>query len=187
MSKRILILGSSYIHRLETYMKKRKKTEVNAMFDLYKEDDLSIKLYGVGGLTCESLLRNHLHIIGDFSPDLVVLHVGGNDLCNQTPQDAHDSIIRVINLIQEKHQVKQIIISSILQRQRPSGFAEKADILNHLLQMTAANMKNIRFWKHKRFNKPELIHSDRVHLSDLGNYQFYRSLKFAIVNSLRLL
>ena len=71
---RVLILGHSFIRRLNSFITDR--THLDHRFLLHEA--ARFKWHGVGGRTTEKTSRCDLHLVGWFAPHIVILQLGTN-------------------------------------------------------------------------------------------------------------
>ena len=78
---RSLILGHSFVRRMKVFLKNNaENSSLNEHFDL--ENSCIVKLRGNGGHTVERLMRYDLRATRVTKPDILVLEIGSNDLCD---------------------------------------------------------------------------------------------------------
>ena len=78
---RSLILGHSFVRRMKAFLKNNTgSSSFNEHFDL--ENSCLVKLRGNGGRTVERLMRYDLSATRPTKPDILVLEIGSNDLCD---------------------------------------------------------------------------------------------------------
>ena len=76
--KRILILGHSFIHRLESFLIGNFNATIAKTLTI--SGDLLFKWHGIGGRTVEKTPQHDLDIVRSFAPNVVVIQLGTNDL-----------------------------------------------------------------------------------------------------------
>ena len=75
----MLIMGNSFVNRLEQYMVHTYGADNN----LFLDGDVGyVQYYGMNGLTADHIFSNHLWIVDELRPDIVYFEVGGDDLCD---------------------------------------------------------------------------------------------------------
>ncbi len=75
---RVLILGHSFVRRLQSDLKARFDERAVIDFDLQGTAD--IYMHGVGGRTVPKLRKFDLALIARISPEILILEIGTNDL-----------------------------------------------------------------------------------------------------------
>ena len=80
---RVLILGHSFVKRLQRDMLSNFDARVDANFKL--QGSALVHLHGIGGRTVAKLRSFDLHVITSISPDVVILEIGTNDLSLESP------------------------------------------------------------------------------------------------------
>ena len=76
----VLILGHSFIRRLHELV----RLPTNALredFDI--ANPMNLRWHGVGGRTVAKVIRYDLEIVRQFSPDIVILQLGTNDISDR--------------------------------------------------------------------------------------------------------
>ncbi|KAK3089506.1 hypothetical protein FSP39_018796 [Pinctada imbricata] len=111
MMAKIAIFGSSYVSRLGRYCN----------FDL-KIPGI-VRFFGQGGMkACDAIDSRKFSQLLDFSPDVVFMVIGGNDVSDTSiPSDIFKSIMEIISTLYSSG-VKRVFISEIIER----GNFEKA-------------------------------------------------------------
>ena len=82
---RVLILGHSFIRRLHELV----RLPTNALredFDI--TTPMNLRWHGVGGRTVAKVIRYDLEIVRQFSPDIVILQLGTNDISDRSIRSA---------------------------------------------------------------------------------------------------
>ena len=73
---RVLILGHSFISRLQEYIGGNAALDAN----LHILEDIELKWHGVGGRTVLKTVQFDLSVVELFKPDIVLIQLGTNDL-----------------------------------------------------------------------------------------------------------
>jgi lysophospholipase L1-like esterase len=122
------------------------------------------------GATCEKILTKlRLGRIAIEFAEIIIIHIGTNDLEGNKPQEVIDAVLKVIEYIQSKNPTSKIVYSSIIQRPKDSSrsdFIRK--YINNQLKYWAKS-KNFYFVKSYRSLK-ETTHfaKDGLHLNRQG-------------------
>ena len=116
---------------------------------------------------------------------------GGNDIDggNSEPEKVAGEIYDFSKTLIEAGLVKFIIITQVLNREKPkfshpNVFKEKAMKVNELVENLTRGEERIIYWSHVRLEQRTACGADGVHLSDVGNYLLYYSLKKALAHVL---
>ena len=190
---RVLIYGHSFIHRLDSYMKKGSPKMQNFGF---KDDQVVLQFKGIGGAHVSTLLlEENFKIIDEFMPNIVFLQVGTCELSyyysrpESVGSDIHEFVQEIIN-----KRVERVIVGEVLFRtQAGVGYEErlfngKVTVLNRYLSAVINDMQAGMFWHHRGFwrdFKKNLDGEDGTHLNELGLYKYFRSLRGAILVTLK--
>jgi len=196
------ILGHSFIHRLSTDITR------NVFPRGFNLKQCATVQQGSGGFqVCRPGARrehtqwvkcNFSRVFGDFllrhTPSVVILQLGENDLdSNSEPLVVASMIDEIVSLLQETYNVKIVMICELFPRKSPSSPPARYEAnrrqLNSLLTTLFEVREGVTFWRHRRiFNaETDIFTADGVHLNVFGQQRFYRSLRHAIMTSVRLI
>ena len=191
-SYEVCLLGSSYIRRLAQFMFSGRDSAVHPDFGI-QTDSLNVYFKGIGGARADTIEQILPQTMQRYRPDIVVLHVGGNDILtnSQNVQALAEHIFHIAMTLHTVYGVRQVIVSQILSRRtaRCSNYNELAVQLNVQLskRIQQACLPGLIFWKHRGFwsadARAEVQHQDGVHLNHVGNFKFYQSFKSAILQA----
>ena len=77
----VMILGQSFVHHLDQFIRRfQSSMKVKCNFNI--QDKCQVSLLGIGGQTVGKIIQNDLGEIRAISPQIVVLEIGSNDLCD---------------------------------------------------------------------------------------------------------
>ncbi len=102
---RVLILGHSFVRRLQSDLKARFDERAAIDFDLQGTAD--IYMHGAGGRTVPKLRKFDLGLIAKISPEIVILEIGTNDLVNTPPEVVGSYIEDMV-----RHLISHALLSS---------------------------------------------------------------------------
>ena len=185
---RVLILGHSFVRRLQTFMS---RSTIDQKLSL--SDTADVRLYGVGGRTVSKVLEFDLGVVDSFKPDVVILQLGSNDLVDLAPETVGSSLEELVHLLHTKFAVKLIGVCQTLKRVPPSlrvpDFNTRVVKLSTYLKVVLEPLDFCFYWKHIGFwrSQSTLFLPDGVHLNELGSLRYYRSLRGAELRSISLL
>ena len=57
------------------------------------DDSCNVKTIGIGGRTVDKLIQFDLQTIWDTAPDVVIMDIGSNDLCDKEAAPGHGRIV----------------------------------------------------------------------------------------------
>ena len=80
---RVLILGHSFIRRLHEFVRLPALRE-----DFDVTTPMNLRWHGIGGRTVAKVIRYDLEIVRQFSPDIVILQLGTNDISDRSIRSA---------------------------------------------------------------------------------------------------
>lgn len=190
-SHRILILGHSFVWRLEKFLRGTPLPCID--WHLSSPPPLQVKFYGVGGRTVHRLHTSNLHVVSSFQPHLVILEIGSNDLSNPhipVPLLAAN-ILQLNQNLHYNFNVAHIILMGVCERNHPPltqpPYNVKAHQLNHTMLQMIKPIPFVSFWFHRRLTRYNFsfLLPDGVHFNPTGNHLLYHSYKSAILRYLR--
>ena len=183
-----LILGHSYIHRLNAYLHSPKNTNL-----LSNTANHNITCIGEGGAFFDGRKYNCLRHKGNLhlsstNTQILIVALGTNDLDRgMAPDKVAWRLYLMAAGLQIEHHIRYVFIEQILYRD-PVKFPDfnwRADAANEKVQHLVTNLSNtrVRYWEHRNFKNPRrpLICGDGVHLNQVGMAKYWRSLRGAIL------
>jgi len=188
---KVLILGHSFIRRLERFVHERRYTAAGRAFsqDLWLKDcEVSWKWVSggnvdrIGGLAQSGCLPDS---------DLVYLELGCNDIlnCYSSSYSSEVTALRVLNvasLVKVRTGARIIILGEPLARVfDPPYIHYNEGLVKYLtdLRKEACEVKDLYLWRHAKLadrHCPQYFAPDGLHLSDHGHCLYYRSVRGAI-------
>ena len=144
------------------------------------------KWHGVGGRTVAKTVRHDLPVIARFAPDIVILQLGTNDLSYLDPLVAGSSIEELVTTLHDKYHVRIVCVCQTLRGSDPVLNA-RVHALNKYLKTLLEPLHYSFFWGHRGFwnSSQDFLARDGVHLNRQGHFKFFRSLRGAVLRSLR--
>ena len=186
VGRRVLILGHSFIRRLRDFIEKR-PTDYDLNFGL--KDSLSVHWQGVGGRTVPKLVKFDLNVVRQVQPDIVFLQVGTNDLTvkGMTPLTVGSAIEDLVRLLHDSYGVKLVCVGQTIKRRPVSNFNNKVQLLAQYLKTVLEPIPYAIYWSHRGFwrNASCYLSYDGVHLNGEGHHKLYKSIRGAIIHSLK--
>ena len=188
---RVAILGHSFIRRLNGDIQDSNKPEFVHNFDLKQ---CIVKSCGVSSATINKLKGNHDvdSFLLEFQPHILIVQLGENDLCDENlrPETAADKIFGYIKEIKQTFGIITAIICELFPRKKPLGtsvktYHDKLNITNKMLDAFCDVEYGINYWKHLRLcrSQQEIFIEDGVHMNELGQRKFYRSVRLCIMRN----
>ena len=188
----ILMIGDSYIRRLQDYENRCYGPYANLGFDF---PVANVSWLGIGGMTVRRFRVCYMEQVHNVKPDIVFIHLGGNDLCcyYKTPEEVGEETELLVEDLLAMG-VLQVVVSQQVFRHR--GFARslsredynrKITVLNYFNKITYnpnAN-PNVRYWYHHGLwnKKYTTLCHDGVHLNSRGSKNFLRSIRGAMLQA----
>lgn len=185
----VLCIGHSHVSWLRTFVE---SADLFAGFEVQGRP-CDVQFLGHRGATLETFLAPAMMArIVSCRADVIVIHLGGNDLDGRSYPDpimvAIDIQRLAVRLLGTG--VRRVVVCQICRRQRwrNSSYAVGADRvvqINRYLDAFCSDTDGISFWRHKRLwnSIRPVFRRDGVHFSDIGNYRFYRSMRGAIIHA----
>ena len=182
---KILILGHSFVRRLNQFVSK----VLRLIHQFFLKGAARFKWHGVGGRTVATTLNYDLQVVASFKPDIVILQLGTNDLSQLTALVVGSALEDLVRLLHDSHNVKIVCVCQTIYREANPEFNERARALTKFLKVFLEPLPYSFFWGHRGFwnATQRFLTRDGVHLNQRGQYKFYRSLRGAVLKSLRLL
>ena len=184
---RVLILGHSFIRRLNQFIEQNSHTLQKT---LGIAEPITVHWHGVGGRTVRKTVQYDLHIAESFAPDIVILELGTNDLSSRHPLLVGSDIEELVRLLHTTYRVKVICVCQTIRREAATeAFNEGVGMLTKYLRVVLEPIPYAFFWGHRGFWNPKsnIYSRDGVHLNNNGQFKLYRSLRGAVLKSIRLL
>jgi hypothetical protein len=185
----VLILGDSFVRRLNEFLIKRDGICHNMQLHYVFTN---VNWIGIGGITGEVLRQNNLPEVEKFCPDIVLIHVGSNELGRF---DVHPSTAAsvIIDLAMDLRDlgVTKVVISQILFRGEkgftPGMFDYNSKVYhcNGELKELCNYFKHITYWSHRGMVNGvfSILDQHQTHLSQYGEHKLARSLRGAIIQA----
>ncbi len=189
---KVVIMGHSYVYWLQHFIENSAGAfpAVTADWTLSQHGFSAPVFFGVrGGTVAKINSGGILTQVKTSNPALVVIQLGGNDLDDISSQPARIGMDIFDMARSLSFQTNAIVcICQVVRRQSWRNFStsegnRRVDLTNEFLRAVCDGCPRVMFWKHKglwntRINQ---FRADGVHLNNLGNFRFYRSLRGAIV------
>jgi len=181
---KVMILGHSFVRRLQNDLDRNFDSRAQRDFNL---EGTKVRLFGVGGRTVEKVKKLDLSSVARYTPDVVILEIGTNDLTTKPPQSVGSEIDDLANLLLSKYSIRVVCVCYVIPR-KDVVFNENVKVLNQYLSVVIDHPQ-VFTWRHKGLYEPrnEMILADGVHLNSQGQYALYRSYRGAIMKSLKIL
>ena len=187
----VLILGDSFIRRLQVH-EHRLFGHYHNMGLLY--DVANVEWMGIGGLTLPRLRRFYMDAVAEKNPDVIVLQIGTNDLCDRNnPAWLVAADLRHMVQLLQQNGVSHVIVCQTINRLSQGVPADIQDFptrvynLNTTTSSYMAGLSFATYWHHRGLwsNDRPTITRDGIHLNGYGNQLFYRSIRGAILHGIR--
>ena len=190
-----VILGDSYINRLETFVLSGCPKSIMAT------KDMRIRFAGKPGGTVQSMQSDLIPQVLVFKPDIVFFHIGANDLSNSlmTPNKIAVHIISLAQyLLTVVESVQFVVIGGLIRRTRRNTkyFSPDLTLEDYNKKIIQTNVvlrtridasdfsQRIKFWAHRGFSKEvdwlAKMGPDGAHLNETGMKKFTCSIKTAL-------
>ena len=145
-------------------------------------NDAQVYCDGVGGRTIVSALSDGLSSVELLNPDIVLLAVGGNDLCimglDGRPEVVGYKLSNLAERLHNNYGVHRVMVSSVGSRYphtvgehiRLTTITCRVTVCNHCLDAILENTEGVTFWNHaKQFNwGDDIFLADGVHFNYKG-------------------
>ena len=180
---KVLILGHSFIRRLGQFIARRSRLNHHFLLN----GVATFKWYGIGGRTVAKTIEHDLHVVASFAPDIVILQLGTNDLSRLDPLVVGSSIEDLVRILYDKYNVKIVCVCQTLYREADPAFNARVRALTKYLKTFLEPLPYSFFSGHRGFwnTAQRFLARDGVHLNEQGQYKLFRSLRGAVLKSLR--
>lgn len=181
---RVLILGHSFIRRLKDFI--HRNSQLSEDFHI---PHVILKWHGIGGRTIRKVIRYDLRVVREYKPNIVILQLGTNDLTTLHATTVGSEIDELVRLLYEKYDVKLVCVCQTIDRETASPtFARSVRTLSQYLRVVLEPLPYALYWSHRGFwnTKQQFLCADGVHLNTVGQFKFYRSLRGAVLKSLKV-
>ena len=181
---KVMILGHSFVRRLSDDLENHFDDRAKSNFDL---EDVKVRLFGVGGRTVEKIKQFDVANVSHFAPDIVVLEIGTNDLCNAPPETVGSQIDELVELLLNHFSVRVVGVCLVIKQAEPM-FNKNVEVLNRYLSVVL-DRPRVFVWRHKILDSTshDFLLEDGVHLNPCGQYLLYRSYRGAISKAVKIL
>ena len=187
MVHRVLILGHSFVHRLESFtFNNRNDGWYNLGFD---GTQIQIEFAGLGGGTLhpgpKSIQKeDFMHVVSEYKPETIFIQIGGNDLeREQDPEKLARDIVSYCNYLITCYNVNHVIIGQLIPRFNGSDdYNVKVRSVNSYLTTMVKTFQKISYWKHRGVWKDtlSLLCRDRVHFNQEGMLLYAKNIRAAV-------
>ena len=187
--RRVLILGDYHISRLQIA-----STDglLPAGTDNFGIPGLNVYMQGTGGITINKTLTFEFPRISTFEPEIVFLHVGGNDLTSSasSPDDVAQGLFNLARTVSGLETVRHVDISSLCFRHTslkyniPHNFKEQCLKANTILLSVIKGNPDLHVWGHKFSCGPRAM-IDGVHFTHEGQVRFFKSIRSCLALAVR--
>ena len=89
-----------------------------------------------------------------FNPDIIIVHLGSNDLTSETALHVGASIYDFVRLLHSLHHVQVIYMCQTIMHQSQSAFNHKAKLLTKYPRVVLEPVPYAHFWGHSGFWRP---------------------------------
>ena len=104
---KVMILGHSFVRRLSGDLENHFDDRAKSNFDL---EDVKVRLFGVGRRTVKKLKQLDVANVSRFAPDVVILEIGTNDLCDAPPETVGSQIDKLVKLLLNHFSVRVVFL-----------------------------------------------------------------------------
>ena len=114
---RAIVLGHSFVRRVLEFIDHRQAND-SYRRDLNLSEVCKVEIFGIGGCTVDKMIRFDLEIIKSNAPNVVVLELGSNDICD-SHCDADTVVLSIVaftELLIKSLSVRFVVVCQILPR-----------------------------------------------------------------------
>lgn len=159
--------------------------------------EAEIKVFGISGRTVQKTRNYDLWTCELFRPQVIILHLGGNDLSTLgeagAPHIVGHDLLKLCDLLVAEYHAAKVLISALTPRYPPfcgriypADYNDRVMAINAFLRTHVQSRPAVFLWDHKVSWCHHLIDpADGVHFNEAGNKRWYKSLKGALLSALR--
>ena len=173
-----LLVGHSFVRRMLEFI------ERNQDGGLYShtfsvDSACTVKTIGIGCRTVDKLIKCDLPAIRSTAPNVVILDIGLNDLCDEQadPDTVALSILALVEVLLTDLQLRCLVLCQVLPRKNQPfpEYNERVWRLNGLLWEAVKGIHGAKFWLHRGLCNPSrnIFTWDGIHLNDEGHQVLY--------------
>ena len=166
----------------------QKKRHMQAFSSLSGIADIHFN--GVGGRKIVKFRKFDFHVVHELVPDVIILELSSNDLVELWPQTVGSELESLVRELCEIDSVPFVVVVQVLRGHTPNSLEYNCKVgkLPQYLKVVLEPLPFCYYWRHRGFwkSKSELFLPDGVHLNNLGNYKFMRSIRGAVLQALKL-
>ena len=202
MSKKVLILGHSFVRRLEQFVINSVDSRVNENLNL-DCDEVCVYYRGHSGASLQRIRALGISYVRELRPDITIIHALSNELCkrDRTVDAVFRELVDFVNSLRYGESVKPVVILQTLHRLAPvrrirygvnvHWFNSRVDALNGRIANYLRNVDGAAFFRLSGFWAPSARATkycdDGVHLNEQGNISYYNNIRAVVVSSLKSL
>ena len=193
---KILVLGHSYVYWVGAFVRSAGPTSAGLFGDFEVAGrPCELAYEGIRGATVATLLSpTVMSRVVARRADIVVLHIGGSDICGRAASPPIMVALDVLRLARRLLEAgtSHVVVCQVCRRSRWRGLsfedgAARVIEINRHLEAFCRDSDGVFFWRQKRVwnSVHEVFRADGVHFNDVGNYRFYRSLRGAMMKAVQ--
>lgn len=193
--KDVAVIGDSFPNRLHNHLKNENK---DCNLELDANTQAIVRWCAKGGLTLTKLMRPPMCFTVPHSYNqIAILHIGSNDLCSMSVETFINQLrTQTIPFLRDLN-CTTIVLTQIFHR-RPGKYTEYTDLNLYNAKVDKANQamatlneNHVIYWEHLHVLRSGSIntiwHSDGVHLASEGMNVYWRSIRGAIITTIKSL
>ena len=138
----------------------------------------------------DKLIKYDLQDIRETAPNVVILDIGSNDLCDEQsdPDTVALSIIALVEILIKDLKLRCLVLCQVLSRKKQpfTEYNERVWQLNGLLKEAVKGIHGAKFWIHRGLCNPSqnIFTRDGIHLNAERHQALYRSYRGSILFAL---
>ena len=107
--------------------------------------DVKVRLFGVGGRTVDKIMQFDLVNVSRFTPEIVILEIGTNELGNAPLEMVGSQIDELFKLLLNHFSVRVVGVCLVIKRAE-AVLNEKIEVLNQYLRANPKTFKKFRYF-----------------------------------------
>ena len=179
---RVVLVGHSYVRRLNEYMTRRRQTNLGF-------DDVEVRSVFRGGARLHppdsDRRRRMIETVDGYHPDFIFVHMGENDLRRRSRYLILTDLLNFVDELAPLCSSHVVIVGQLMHFPANWQLANDVDFIN--VRLAQDLPPGHILWCHRSglSRNPNMYEPRGVHLNDAGNQRYWRSIRTIVSRVLR--
>ena len=188
---KILVLGDSHVYWLGAFGDAVGSRACLRDFTVGVQP-CAVKFMGLRGGSVTSIRSPEvMSRVCAYQPDVVILSLGGNDLDKRYANtEAVTANLQLLMMELLAIGAQRVAVCQLVRRRKWHNFSydvgcARVQQVNEWVAEFCKRTEGVFYWRHKRIwnSTRDMFRSDGVHMSDIGNYRLFRSIRGVIIKA----